>query len=121
MGFIGFVLGTVLVVSAFSTAGIGAAALAFVLWVLFGFFMGLPPLIGLLMTWRYWAPNEALAGLTVQALLFVGAIWIFQAAGLGDLTILFVIFSAINGVMMVPAMVKEKQDQLNKLDSDGSD
>ena len=90
-------------------------------WLLFGHFWGLPPLIGLLSTWELWKPNEALAGLVIQILLFLGALWAFQAAGLGDLTILFVVFSAINGVMMAPAMIQEKKDEVKKLEADNSD
>ena len=113
MGFIGFVMGAILVVQAFSIAGVGSAVLSLVLWVLFGFFMGLPPLIGLLFSWALWKPNEAFAGLVVQTLLFVGALWIYEAAGLGDLRVLFAVFCGINGLLMAPAMVKEKQDQTN--------
>ena len=121
MGFIGFLGGTVLVASAFSIGGIGPALLALVLWILFGFFLGLPPLVGLLSTWGLWKPSEAFTGLIVQAVLFVGALWAFEAAGLGDLKILFVVFSAINGVLMAPAMMKEKRDEVKKLQADDSD
>lgn len=106
-------MGAFLVAQAFSTAGIGPAVLSLMLWVLFGFFFGLPPLIGLLFSLAYWKPNEAIAGFVVQTLLFVGALWIYEAAGLGDLTVLFVVFCGINGLLMAPAMVKEKQDQTN--------
>ena len=113
MGFIGFLLGAVLVAQAFSIAGIGAAILALVLWVLFGSMLGLPPLIGLLFTLGLWKPQEALAGLVVQSLLFVGALWIFEAVGLGDVRVLFAVFCGINGFLMAPAMVKERHDQIN--------
>ena len=121
VGFMGFVMGAVLVFSAFSSAGIGPGFLSFVLWLLFGHFWGLPPLIGLLATWELWRPNEALAGLVIQVLLFVGALWAFEAAGIGDLMILFVVFSAINGVLMAPAMMQEKRDEAKKLQADDSD
>ena len=85
------------------------------------YFLGLPPLIGLFSTWGLWKPNEALAGLFVQALLWVGALWAFEASGLGDLKILFTIFCAINGVLMAPAMIKEKQDEVNEPQSENSD
>ena len=115
MGFIGFLGGTVLVASAFSIGGIGPALLALVLWILFGFFLGLPPLVGLLSTWGLWKPSEAFTGLIVQALLFVGALWAFKAAGLGGLSILFAAFCGINGFLMAPAMIREKQDEVRKL------
>tara|TARA_B100000674_G_scaffold493063_1_gene514505 strand:- start:73 stop:498 length:426 start_codon:yes stop_codon:yes gene_type:complete len=121
VGFMGFVMGAVLVFSAFGSAGIGPGLLSLVLWLLFGHFWGLPPLIGLLSTWELWKPNEALAGLVIQVLLFLGALWAFQAAGLGDLTILFVVFSAINGFLMAPAMIQEKKDEVKKLQADNSD
>ena len=117
MGFIGFVMGAILVVQAFSTAGLGPAVLSFVLWVLFGYFLGLPPVIGLLCSWTLWKPNEAFVGLVVQTLLFVGALWIFAAAGLGDLRVLFAVFCGINGFFMAPAMVKERQDQIDSQQS----
>ena len=113
MGFINWIFGTVLFVQALSTSGIGPAVLSLVLWVLFGFFWGLPPLIGLFFSLPYWKPSEAFAGFVVQAALFGGALWIFEAAGLGELTVLFVVFSGINGLLMAPAMVKERQDQIN--------
>ena len=121
MGFIQIAMGTFLVGSAFGSAGIGPGLLSLVLWLLFGHFLGLPPLIGLLSTWELWKPNQALAGLAIQVLLFIGALWAFQAAGLGDLTILFVVFSAINGVLMAPAMIQEKKDEVKKLEADNSD
>jgi len=113
MGFFGFLMGAVLVAQAYSIAGVGAAVLSLVLWVLFGYFLGLPPVIGLLFSWGLWKPSEAFAGFVVQILLFGGALWIFEAAGLVELTVLFVVFSGINGLVMAPAMVKEKQDQFN--------
>ena len=113
MGFIGFLFGAVLVFQAFSIAGVGAAVLSLVLWVLFGFFLGLPPLFSLLFSLGLWKPQEALAGLVIQSLLFVGALWIFEAAGLGDLRVLFAVFCGINGFLMAPAMVKERHDQIN--------
>ena len=121
MGLIGYAMGAALVAGAFGTAGIGPAVLALVLWILFGYFLGLPPLIGLFSTWWLWKPNEALAGLFVQALLWVGALWAFEASGLGELKILFTIFCAINGFLMAPAMIQEKQDEVNKLQSEDSD
>ena len=121
MGFIGFLGGTVLVASAFSIGGIGPAVLALALWILFGFFLGLPPLIGLLSTWGLWKPSEAFTGLIVQALLFVGALRALEAAGLGELSILFAVFCGINGFVMAPAMIKEKQDEVRKLQADRPD
>ena len=118
MGFIGYAMGTVLVAGALSSAGIGPAFLALVLWVLFGYFFGLPPLIGLLSTWELWDPKEAIQGFVVQAALFVGALWAFEAAGLGNLTVLFVVFSAIQGVMMAPGMIQEKKDEVKRLQSE---
>ena len=121
MGFIGFLGGAVLVASALSIGGIGPAALALVLWILFGFFLGLPPLVGLLSTWELWKPSEAFTGLIVQTLLFVGALWAFEAAGLGELSILFAVFCGINGFLMAPAIIRGKQDEVKKLKSDGKD
>ena len=121
MGFIGYAMGTVLVAGALSSAGIGPAFLALVLWVLFGYFFGLPPLIGLLSTWELWDPKEAIQGFVVQAALFVGALWAYEAAGLGNWTMWFVVFSAIQGVKMAPSMIQEKQDEVKKLQSEDSD
>ena len=121
MGCFGFAMGTALVASAFRNAGIGPAFLALVLWILFGHFLGLPPLIGLLSTWELWKPSEALAALFVQALLWVGALWAFEASGLSDLKILFTVFCIINGFSMAPAMIKEKRDEVNKRQVDNSD
>ena len=112
---LGFLGGVVLVASAFRIGGIGPAFLALVLWILFGSFLGLPPLVGLVATWRSWKPIEAFAALVVQTLLFVGALWAFKAAGLGDLSILFTVFCTINGFLMAPAMIRERQDQVRKL------
>ena len=54
MVFIGFAMGAALVAFAFASNGIGAAIFALLLWVLFGFFYGLPPLIKLLSAWGHW-------------------------------------------------------------------
>ena len=50
--------------------------------------------------------------------LFVGALWAYEAAGLGNLTVWFVVFSAIQGVKMAPGMIQEKQDEVNRLQSE---
>ena len=118
MRIIGYAMGAVLVAGAISTAGIGPGFLALVLWFLFGYFFGLPPLIGLLSTLELWDPKEAIQGFVVQVALFVGALWAYEAAGLGNLTVWFVVFSAIQGVKMAPGMIQEKQDEVNRLQSE---
>ena len=109
MVFIGFAMGAALVAFAFASNGIGAAIFALLLWVLFGFFYGLPPLIKLLSAWGYWKLYEVLPGLFIQIILCVGALWIFEAVGIGDLTIIFAVFCGINGFLIALAKTEEKQ------------
>ena len=109
MVFIGFAMGTALVALAFASNGIGAAIFALLLWVLFGFFYGLPPLIKLLSAWGHWRLNEVLPSLFIQIILWVGALWILEAVGIGDLTIIFAVFCGINGFLMALAKTEEKQ------------
>ena len=45
----------------------------------------------------------------------------FEAAGLGNLTMWFVVFSAIQGVKMAPGMIQEKQDEVKRLQSEDSE
>ena len=121
MVFIGFAMGIALMALAFVSNGLGPAIIALLLWVLFGFFCGLPPLIDLLSTWGRWRLNEVVAGLVVQMLLWVGALWIFEAVGIGDLTIIFVVFCGINGFLIVLAKNQEKQYEVKIPQVDYSD
>ena len=109
MVFIGFAMGTALVALAFASNGIGAAIFALLLWVLFGFFYGLPPLIKFLSAWGHWRLDEVLPRLSIQIILWVGALLIFEAVGIGDLTVIFVVFCGINGFLMALSKTEEKQ------------
>ena len=121
MIFTGFAMGIALVAMAFVSNGIGPAIFALLLWGLFGFFYGLPPLIDLLSAWGRWRLNEVLPGLFVQIILWVGALWIFEVAGIGDLTIIFVVFCGINGFLMALAKTQEKQYEVKIPQVDYSD
>ena len=121
MVFIGFAMGIALVAMALVSNGIGSAIFALLLWVLFGFFCGLPPLIDLLSTWGRWRLNEVIAGSVVQVILWVGALWVFEAVGIGDLTIIFVVFCGINGFLMALAKPQEKQYEIKIPQVDYSD
>ena len=114
MGFITFFMGAFLATKAIVTAGIWPGILSILFWILFGFFLGIPPIIGLLSSWKLWETKEAFTGLAVQVILLAGALWIFEVIGLADLSVWFVAFSAINGFLMAPAMVKEKYEEVQK-------
>ena len=120
MPLISLAMGTYLVAGAFGTAGIGPGFLALVLWFLFGYFWGLPPLIGLFLTLDLWDRKEVIQCFVVQVALFVGALWAFEAAGLGNWTMWFVIFTAIQGLMMAPGMTQERIKQVKSLQSEDS-
>ena len=121
MVFAGCAMGIVLVALAFFSKGIGPAILALLLWVLFGFFYGLPPLIDLLSAWGRWRLSEALPSVFVQIMLWVGALWIFEAVGIGYLTIIFAFFCGINGFLMAMAKPQEKRYKVKIPQVDYSD
>ena len=84
-----------------------------ILWVLFGHFLGLPPCIGVLASYSLWDESEAIGVLIVQSLLWTGSLWLLDKVYSNDLMIYFFLASAVNGLLMAPAMVKEKTDQNN--------
>lgn len=113
MGFISFVMGAFLVTQAFGVAGFGGAALMLLLWVTFGHFLGAPPCIGVLASYNLWKEDEAIGTLMVQGSLFAGLLWLLGEVFTQDITLWFCMASGVNGLLMAPAMVKEKQDQIN--------
>lgn len=113
MGFISFVMGAFLVTQAFAATGIGGAALMLLLWVTFGHFLGAPPCIGALASREYWDDDELFGVLFVQGFMFVGLMWVVKDVFPNDLDLWFIEASGINGLLMAPAMVKEKKDQIS--------
>ena len=109
MDFISFVIGTFLVTQAFAATGIGGAALMLLLWVIFGYFFGAPPCIGALASREYWDDDELFGVLFVQGFMFVGLMWFANEAFPNDLGLWLMAASGINGLLMAPAMVKEKR------------
>ena len=109
MDFISFVIGTFLVTQAFAATGIGGAALMLLLWVIFGHFLGAPPCIGALASREYWDDDELFGVLFVQGFMFVGLMWFANEAFPNDLGLWLMAASGINGLLMAPAMVKEKR------------
>ena len=113
LGFISFVMGAFLVTQAFAATGIGGAALMLLLWVIFGHFLGAPPCIGALASREYWDDDELFGVLFVQGFMFVGLMWFANEAFPNDLGLWLMAASGINGLLMAPAMVKEKKDQIS--------
>ena len=113
MGFISFVMGAFLVTQAFGVTGFGGAALMLLLWVTFGHFLGAPAGIGVLASYDLWDEQEAVGALMLHCFLFSGACWLLDKVYSNDIMLWFVMASGINGLLMAPAMVKEKQDQIN--------
>ena len=113
MGFISFVMGAFLVTQAFGVTGFGGAALMLLLWVTFGHFLGAPPCIGVLASYSLWDEDEAFQVLFVQGFLGMGSTWLLDTVYSNDIMLWFCMASGINGLLMAPAMVKEKKDQIN--------
>ena len=106
-------MGAFLVTQAFAATGIGGAALMLLLWVIFGHFLGAPPCIGALASREYWDDDELFGVLFVQGFMFVGLMWFANEAFPNDLGLWLMAASGINGLLMAPAMVKEKKDQIS--------
>ena len=93
LGFISFVMGAFLVTQASAATGIGGA----------------PPRIGALASREYWDDDELFGVLFVQGFMFVGLMWFANEAFPNDLGLWLMAASGINGLLMAPAMVKEKR------------
>ena len=83
------------------------------LWVTFGHFLGAPPCIGVLASYSLWDEDEAVGALMLHSFLFFGACWLLDKVYSNDIMLWFLMASGVNGLLMAPAMVKEKQDQIN--------
>ena len=106
-------MGAFLVTQAFAATGIWGAVGMFFLWLTFGYFLGAPPCIGVLASYSLWDEDEAFKVLFVQGFLWVGALWLVSTVYSNDIMHWFGMASGINGLLMAPAMVKERKDQIN--------